>query len=125
MTEIDLTDIAQDKYLYLTTYGRVTGRRHTVELWFAVSDGQIYLSHEGATTDWMKNFRSIDQVEFTITSKRFTGRARIVAEIAVFDRGKQALYHKYYGSAPADTIDDWFSESCIVEISAIEKGNRT
>jgi hypothetical protein len=125
LRKIDLTDIAQERQLDLTTFGRVTGRRHTVELWFAVSDGDIYLSHEGASTDWMKNLRNIDQVEFIITGNHFIGRARIVAEMAVFDRGKQALYHKYYGSAPADTIDDWFSESSVIEISAIKRGNRT
>jgi hypothetical protein len=125
LKKIDLTDIAQGRHLYLTTFGRITGRRHTVELWFAINDGHIYLSHEGTTTDWMKNLRKIDQVEIAITGNRFTGRARIVAEIAIFDRGKHALYHKYYGSAPADTIDDWFSESSVIEISAIERDNHT
>jgi hypothetical protein len=29
------------------------------------------------------------------------------------------LYLKYYGKADEDTIDDWFSESTIIEISMI------
>jgi hypothetical protein len=114
-----------EKHLYLTTVGRVTGQRHTVELWFAVSGGNIFLSHEGSPTDWMKNLRKTDHVEIIIGSKRFTGRGRIVSEMEFFNRGKQALYLKYYGLAPADVIDDWFSESSVIEISAIESANLT
>lgn len=109
-----------EKHLYLTTVGRETGRRHTVELWFAVSEGNIYLSHEGPPTDWMKNLCKTDHVEITITGNRFTGRARVISDAEVFNRGKHALYHKYYGLAPHDVIDDWFSESSIIEINAIE-----
>lgn len=112
-----------EKHLYFTTVGRVTGRRHTVELWFAVSEGKIYLSHEGAPTDWMKNLCKTDQVEMRITDNRFTGRGRVVSEAEIFNRGKHALYHKYYGFAEADVIDDWFSESSIIEIRAIERNN--
>jgi hypothetical protein len=121
--KLKLTDIMHEKHLYLTTVGRVTGRSHTVELWFAVSDGNMYLSHEGSPTDWMKNLQKTDHVEITVTDKRFTGRARIISDIEVFNRGKNALYHKYYDDAPAAIIDDWFSESSIIEISAIESNN--
>ena len=120
-----LTDIMHEKHLYLTTVGRVTGHRHTVELWFAVSEGNIFLSHEGSPTDWIKNLRKTDHVEITIGSKRFTGRGRIVSEMDIFNRGKHALYLKYYGLAPADVIDDWFSESSVIEISSIESDNHT
>lgn len=123
MSRRELTNIKQEKHLYLTTVGRVTGHQHTVELWFAVSEGKIYLSHEGAPTDWMKNLCKTDQVEMTITDNRFTGRGRVVSETEIFSQGKYALYHKYYGFAEADVIDDWFSESSIIEISAIETSN--
>lgn len=125
MCKLKLTDIEQEKYLYLTTVGRVTGRRHTVELWFAVSEGNIYLSHEGSSTDWMKNLRKTDHVEIAITDKCFTGRGRIISDMTIFNRGKRALYNKYYGSAPPEIIDDWFSESSIIEISVIESNNHT
>ena len=68
----------------------------------------------------MKNLCKTDHVEITITGNRFTGRARVISDAEVFNRGKHALYHKYYGLAPHDVIDDWFSESSIIEINAIE-----
>jgi hypothetical protein len=72
----ELTNIKQEKHLYLTTVGRVTGRQHTVELWFAVSEGKIYLSHEGAPTDWMKNLCKTDQVEMTSQAEEESSRRR-------------------------------------------------
>lgn len=65
-------------------------------------------------TDWMKNLRAR-------TGKRFTGQGRRISTIEIFNRGKLALYRKYYGLAPTDIIDDWFSESSVIEISAIER----
>ena len=85
-----------------------------------ITHTRAYLSHEGPPTDWMKNLCKTDHVEITIIGNRFTGRARVISEAEVFNRGKHALYHKYYGLAPHNVIDDWFLESSINKISAIE-----
>ena len=117
---MDPTGIGQEKYITLTTKGRKTGKLHTVELWFANVEGKLYLSHEGKDTDWMKNILKDDYVEFRIGEIRWKGRARIVRGGEAFERGKQSLYLKYYGRASMNVIDDWFSESTIVEVSMIE-----
>jgi len=113
-----LSEVANEKYLYLTTRGRRTGRAHTVELWFAIAGGKIYLSHEGTYTDWMKNIMKENRVDFKIGQVTAQGSARIVNETATFETGKYALYLKYYGNASKDVIDDWFSESTVIEIAA-------
>lgn len=118
---MDFGGVADEKYIYLTTRGRKTGNPHTVELWFALIDKKIYLSHEGLYTDWMKNILKDSRVEFRIGKVRFRGNARIVEDRETFQLGKHALYFKYYGKANEDTIDDWFSESTIIEISTIDK----
>jgi hypothetical protein len=118
---MDSADTANEKYIYLTTKGRRTGNPHMVELWFAIADGRVYLSHEGKTTDWMKNILKDNHVEFKIRGNRYAGRAKIVGRGDAFEKGKNALYHKYYGKASKDVIDDWFSESAVIEISRIEK----
>lgn len=117
---MDIAVMDEEKYVYLTTRGRKTGKQHIVELWFASAAGKIYLSHEGTYTDWMKNILKNDHVDFRIGNIRFTGRAHIVKRGAAFEKGKQALYLKYYGKASEDVIDDWFSESTIIEISMVE-----
>lgn len=112
------------KLIFLTTKGRRTGRPHRVELWFAVSDGKIFLSHEGRYTDWMKNLRKESMVSLRIGDVNFSGNARIVDEKGLFNSGKHALYQKYYGAASKEVIDDWFSDSTVVEISSIVQEKR-
>jgi len=116
---MDISRVAGEKYIYLTTTGRKTGKPHTVELWFAIAGEKVYLSHEGAYTDYMKNIVKDNRVEFKIGKIQFKGKARIAKDGEAFDLGKHALYLKYYGKADEDTINDWFSESTIIEISMI------
>ena len=119
MSSIDAAKLADEKYIYLTTIGRKTRNPHTVELWFSIAKGKIYLSHEGEYTDWMKNILKNDHVEFRIGDIKFKGRACILNDEKTFEIGKVALYLKYYGAANADVINDWFSESTVIEISII------
>jgi hypothetical protein len=116
MSFTDIDSVADEKYIHLRTIGRKTKNPHLVELLFAVADGKIYLSHEGAYTDWMKNILKDDHVEFKIGDHSFKGKARIFPDGAAFEIGKNALYFKYYGKANKDVIDDWFSESTVIEI---------
>ena len=68
---VNIEQVADEKYIYLTTTGRRTGNPHTVELWFALAGGRIYLSHEGKYTDWMKNIVKENQVTFKIRDISF------------------------------------------------------
>ncbi len=113
---LDIASVVDEKYIYLTTTGRRTGRPHAVELWFAVAQGKLYLSHEGKYTDWMKNILNNNRVAFTIRRLDWEGTARIVGGGDAFETGKSALYRKYYGDATKEVIDDWFSESTIIEV---------
>ncbi len=118
MSDRDLVRLSAEKHLFLTTRGRVSGKSHMVEVWFAVAGGRVYLSHEGDFTDWMKNILRDDGVELKIGGVTFSGRAKVVEKDgAVFDAGKHALYRKYYGEASEEVVDDWFSESNVIEIS--------
>jgi len=117
----DLEPLKKEQFAYLTTIGRKTRKLHTVELWFALADGKIYLSHEGATTDWMRNITSNNRVGVKV------GVAKLAAEAAVLEGGiavkvgQRALYEKYYGPAAEATIDDWFELSKIIELTPVEK----
>ncbi len=113
----DLSGIAAEKFIHLTTKGRKTGKRHTVELWFALSGARVYLSHEGKETDWMKNVEKDSKVGFEIGERHFTGSARLLEDSTEEAwSGKVALYEKYYGIASDEIIEDWFSLSKLVAI---------
>ncbi len=119
VSSIDIIRFTDKKYIYLTTIGRRTGNPHTVELWFAISGGKIYLSHEGVYTDWMRNIIEDDRIEFRVRDIQFKGIARIGENGKAFEVGIHALYLKYYGKASDDIIRDWFSESTVIEICII------
>ncbi|HMK82348.1 MAG TPA: nitroreductase/quinone reductase family protein [Candidatus Bathyarchaeia archaeon] len=120
MSSQDLKKSRQEKLIHLTTRGRKTGRLHTVELWFSLNDGKVYLSHEGEETDWMKNIRADERVTFEIGGTRFNGKARHLEDLTEeTETGKVALYEKYYGKASKEVIKDWFSLSKLVLIEPL------
>jgi deazaflavin-dependent oxidoreductase (nitroreductase family) len=116
---VDIIKVADKNYIHLTTTGRKSGEPRTVKLWFAISEGKIYLSHEGKYADWMRNILKDNRVGFKIENIPFKGKARIVEDQGTFDVGKHALYLKYYGKASDDAVNDWFSESTVIEISVV------
>ena len=112
-----LMKVRSQKFIHLTTKGRKTGRPHSVELWFAASDGKVFLSHEGKETDWMKNIKENGEVSFEIGGENFTGKSHYIDEDPdEARRCKVALYEKYYGKSTKEIIDDWFSLSTLVAI---------
>lgn len=107
-----------EKFANLTTKGRNSGRDHIVELWFALSDEKIYLSHEGEYTDWMRNLLKDSSVKLTIGPETIFGKAKIAPPYSLArEAGKRALYLKYYGAATKETIDDWFELSHVIEVT--------
>ncbi len=108
--------VKDEKFIYLTTKGRKTGRPHTVELWFALAEERVFLSHEGERTDWMKNLAKEDAVSIRIGGIASAANAR-VAEGSARELGKKMLYEKYYGRASKEVIDDWFDLSIVLELT--------
>ena len=116
----DLDSVKGEKYIYLTTKGRKSGKPHTVELWFALAGGKVYLSHEGERTDWMKNALKNERVGVKIGSLAFEAGAAVAPEGSESrESGKRALYEKYYGPTSKEKIDDWFSLSTLIELSPL------
>lgn len=112
-----MAKVSSAKFIHLTTIGRRTGKSHTVELWFALKDRKVYLSHEGKETDWMRNIKKNHRVSFEIAGRRFTGKARYLrGATSEAWTGKVALYEKYYGKATREVIEDWFSLSRLIVI---------
>ena len=120
MISEDLESVKSERFIYLTTFGRKTGKAHTVELWFASQNQRIFLSHEGGYTDWMKNLGVNKRVKAKIDSTSFDAEARIVGDDSR-EAGKRALYEKYYGPANKKTIDDWFELSTIIELTPLNR----
>ena len=104
----DLRELAEEDFCYLTTRGRVTGRPHEIEIWFALLSQArtLYmLSGGGDRSDWVKNLRRDPDVMVRIAGERFNGRAR-EAEDAEEDELARRLLVEKYESSPG-RLENW------------------
>lgn len=97
----------QEDVCYLTTVGRVTGRPHTIEIWFALDANTLYmLSGGGTRADWVKNARQTPAVQVRIKDVRLNGRARLVASSEEDVLARRLLVSKYQPRSN-DDLADW------------------
>lgn len=95
--------LADEAYCYLTTIGRVSGRPHTIEIWFVLRGGTVYmLSGERDRSDWVKNLLSASDVELRIDDKQLRGHARVVTEPEEDSLNRHLLIEKYQSSYEGD-----------------------
>ena len=89
-------DWKNEDFCYLTTAGRVTGRPHTIEIWFAMEGHTLYMLSDGrGRSDWVKNLQRTPQVTVRITDERFDGLARVVEEGEEDELARRLLVAKY------------------------------
>jgi deazaflavin-dependent oxidoreductase (nitroreductase family) len=113
----DARSLADLDFCYLTTTGRRTGRSHRIEIWFALSDGVVYLlSGGGDHSDWVKNLTASETVELEIGGERRTTIARLVSEPDEDALARRLLVEKY---APRDDDDltEWGRRSLPIAIA--------
>jgi deazaflavin-dependent oxidoreductase (nitroreductase family) len=99
--------LAAEDYCYVRTTGRVTGRPHEIEIWFAAEGETIYILAGGRHhADWVKNVKKQPEVPVRVGRTTFGGRARIVAPDTDEDaRARRIVLAKY---APTnDDLDEW------------------
>ncbi len=103
----DLTQLADADYCYLTTTGRVTGRPHTIEIWFALDGPTLYmLSGGGASADWVKNLLRAPEVAVRIAEVTWAGRGRVVERAEEDALARRIVVAKYQPRYTGD-LTDW------------------
>lgn len=59
--------MADEKYLYLSTRGHRSGKRHEIEIWFVEHEGRFYIvSEKGEAAHWARNIRADPAVQFRL-----------------------------------------------------------
>jgi deazaflavin-dependent oxidoreductase (nitroreductase family) len=95
-------------FAYLTTSGRRSGRPHTVEIWFALADGAIYLlSGGGERSDWVRNLRADPRVSIRVGDEDRTASARLVEASDEDQRVRRMLASKYQGWRDGQSLSGW------------------
>jgi nitroimidazol reductase NimA-like FMN-containing flavoprotein (pyridoxamine 5'-phosphate oxidase superfamily) len=102
-----LADAAGEDYCYLTTAGRVTGKPHTIEIWFGLQGNTLYLLAGGRDgADWVRNGRKTPEVSVRVADVTYAGRLRVVEDGAEDALARRLLLEKY---APgySGSLDNW------------------
>jgi len=94
---------------YLTTTGRITGRPHEIEIWFAVREATLYvLSGGGQGADWVKNIGKQPRVRIRINSRAAAASARLVRPNTAEDTAaRELLDGKYMGWRAGKRLSSW------------------
>ena len=89
----------QEKYLYLTTRGRKTGRPREIEIWFTHHEDRFYVIAEYVTSNWVKNLQADPAVQVRVAGQNFIGQARVLKAESDCELVKiiQELSSKKYG----------------------------
>ena len=103
-----LADLADANVCYLTTVGRRTGKRHTIEIWFALRDNTLYLlSGGGDSADWVRNLRKTTTVRVRVGGRTLEGKAREVTAPAEDALARELLDGKYMNWKPGRRLSSW------------------
>ncbi|MGH8887571.1 MAG: nitroreductase/quinone reductase family protein [Egibacteraceae bacterium] len=93
-------------FCYLSTTGRVTGRTHRIEIWFALAGRTAYLLSGSASSDWVRNLVAQPAVTLELGARRFPATARIVHELLEEAEARRLVYEKYRTRCGGD-LTNW------------------
>jgi deazaflavin-dependent oxidoreductase (nitroreductase family) len=112
----DLQRWASEPFLYLTTFGRRTGRAHRIEIWFAVHGERLYLLSGGRDgADWVRNLQANPRVTVELGDETHVGAAGVLEAGTADDQlARELLVAKYRDDE--DDLDEWGRTSLPVVI---------
>jgi deazaflavin-dependent oxidoreductase (nitroreductase family) len=109
---------------YLTTTGRVTGRPHTIEIWFARHQDTIYLlAGDGTRADWVRNLVRTPAATVRVGGVEYAGRGRLIADPAEARRARDLVYGKYQPGYGGD-LSSWRETALPVAVDLDQPAER-
>jgi deazaflavin-dependent oxidoreductase (nitroreductase family) len=99
-----------EAFCYLTTTGRVTGKPHEIEIWFALhaedTTQLAMMAGGGLKSDWVRNLAKTPDVTIRIGGIIYPATARIIAAGDPEEAWiRRALVEKY--RRPDEPLTDW------------------
>jgi deazaflavin-dependent oxidoreductase (nitroreductase family) len=105
-----------EPFCYVTSIGRVSRRRHTIEIWFSLHGATVYmLSGRGRASDWVRNIGKTPAVRVRIGGREFKGRARIVTAPDEDHLARQLIFAKYQPGYEGD-LSGWRNRALPIAI---------
>jgi deazaflavin-dependent oxidoreductase (nitroreductase family) len=115
--------VEDPQFCYVTTRGRVTGRPHEIEIWFAREPDAmtIYMLSGGADrSDWVRNMRADPAVTVRIGEETFDGTTRILDPATEEDALARRLLQEKY-ARPGQELTNWLREALPVAIDIVSQ----
>jgi len=109
--------LAEERYCYLTTTGRITGKPHEIEIWFSCKDNTLYLLSQGMDrSDWVKNLLKNPSVTLCIREKTFQATARLVEDKEEELAARNLHADKYNERKVNGSLSGWAKSALVVGI---------
>lgn len=108
--------LAELSFCYVTTTGRVTGKRHRIEIWFAAApeaDTIYILSGGRERSDWVRNLVASPSCTLEIGAERYSGYGRVIEGTAEDSIARDLVFEKY---RRADDLEQWRDEALPIAI---------
>jgi deazaflavin-dependent oxidoreductase (nitroreductase family) len=122
-----MDDQGAQPFCYLTTTGRVSGRPHTIEIWFALQDHTLYLlSGGGDRSDWVRNLLTRPEVTVRLGRRdaaALAGRARLVEAASDEDELARRLVTGKYQPGYGGDLSGWRRSSLPVAVDLEAAGD--
>ncbi len=117
MTALLPADADDEEFCYLTTRGRVSGRPHEIEIWFARDGLTLHLlSGGGARSDWVRNLEAEPSVRVRVRDTTYDARARVVERGEPEDLGARDRVYAKYTARGYDGLDGWRERALVVAL---------
>jgi len=111
-----MSDLGSRSFCYVTTVGRVTGRSHEIEIWYALRESTVYLlSGGGRRSDWVRNLLRRPDVTIRIGDRTFDGRGRVVTGTEEDQLARTLVFDKYSPGYAGD-LEGWRESSLPIAI---------
>lgn len=115
--------LGSEPYCYLTTTGRVTGKPHEIEIWFALAGNTAYLmngnsKYDAGKGDWVRNLRKNSACSIRIAGTTYAATGRVVTDADEDASVRRMLVEKY--ATPEKPLTEWGATALPVAIEVRE-----
>ena|ERR1041385_429068 len=92
----DLLALPEQQFLYLSTIGWRSGRKHKIEIWFVQRGGRYYLMSENRErAHWVQNILHDRAVSFDVDDRSLAGTGQVIRKGPIADDVKKLMRKKY------------------------------